>query len=310
MYSGHFVDRCIGLPLAVTLALAFATKRMSREQLLVRILGSCETMANVSVMCTDKTGTLTQNVMTVVAGTVGVYIKFATSFEGILSDSTSNQDDAGYDGGYLPTRGDVVFVDKKRLNSVLAPEVRALLNAAISINSTAFEDVIPDSGMKGFVGNKTETALLTFAKDMRWENYRTTRESARIVQIFPFSSSRKVMGVVLAMGDGRWRLHVKGASEILSKRCTHYVVMRRGEVAEDIGDVSSEIIDDVAEKKIGETIDSYASQTLRTISLCYKDFEVWPPGGCMGSEVCDKYIIRVIDNLKFYRPITLNWCTV
>ena len=58
----------IGLPLAVTLALAFATKCMTKENLLVRVLGSCETMANASVICTDKTSTLTQNVMTIVAG--------------------------------------------------------------------------------------------------------------------------------------------------------------------------------------------------------------------------------------------------
>ena len=65
-----------GMPLAVTLALAIATRRMTKENLLVRVLGSCETMANASVICTDKTGTLTQNVMTVVAGSVGIHAKF------------------------------------------------------------------------------------------------------------------------------------------------------------------------------------------------------------------------------------------
>jgi Ca2+-transporting ATPase len=65
-----------GLPLAVTLALAFATKRMTKQNLLVRVLGACETMANATVVCTDKTGTLTQNVMSVVAGSVGVHGKF------------------------------------------------------------------------------------------------------------------------------------------------------------------------------------------------------------------------------------------
>lgn len=61
----------LGLPLAVTLALAFATKRMTKQNLLVRVLGSCETMANANVICTDKTGTLTTNSMMVVAGSVG-----------------------------------------------------------------------------------------------------------------------------------------------------------------------------------------------------------------------------------------------
>ncbi len=70
-----------GLPLAVTLALAFATKRMTKMNLLVRLLGACETMANASVVCTDKTGTLTQNEMSVVAGSIGVNFKFADRLE-------------------------------------------------------------------------------------------------------------------------------------------------------------------------------------------------------------------------------------
>ena len=61
--------------------MAFATKKMTAENLLVRVLGSCETMANASVVCTDKTGTLTQNVMTVVAGSVGIRAKFVQKLE-------------------------------------------------------------------------------------------------------------------------------------------------------------------------------------------------------------------------------------
>jgi Ca2+-transporting ATPase len=74
----------LGLPLAVTLALAFATKQMAKENLLVRVLGSCEsseTMANALVICTDKTGTLTQNEMTVVAGSIGVHAKFVRGLD-------------------------------------------------------------------------------------------------------------------------------------------------------------------------------------------------------------------------------------
>jgi len=64
------------LPLAVMLALAFATKRMTKENLLVRVLGSCETMVNASVICTDKTGTLNCNMISVVAGSIGIHAKF------------------------------------------------------------------------------------------------------------------------------------------------------------------------------------------------------------------------------------------
>jgi len=90
-----------GLPLAATLALAFATKRMTAENLLVQILSSCESMANASVVCTDKTGTLTQNVMSVVAGLIGIHTKFVRNLKdkkgtergyGLLSGSTGSLD--------------------------------------------------------------------------------------------------------------------------------------------------------------------------------------------------------------------------
>ncbi|KAH9025687.1 hypothetical protein EDB83DRAFT_2678872 [Lactarius deliciosus] len=96
-----------GLPLTVTLALAFAKKRMSKENLLLRVLGSCETIANASVVCTDKTGTLTQNEMSVVAVSVGVHAKFVRSLEensvwtGSESRSDPNAKDIGVDSANL-----------------------------------------------------------------------------------------------------------------------------------------------------------------------------------------------------------------
>ncbi|KAG2136950.1 uncharacterized protein EDB93DRAFT_1091388, partial [Suillus bovinus] len=80
-----------GLPLAVTLALAFATKRMTKENLLVRILGSCETMANSSVICTDKTGTLTRNVMSVVAGSISIHAKFMRKLKDNQARTNTNR---------------------------------------------------------------------------------------------------------------------------------------------------------------------------------------------------------------------------
>ena len=80
--------------MAVTLALAFATKRMTKENLLVRVLGSCETMANATVVCTDKTGTLTQNVMAVVAGSVGIHAKFVHKLEQNLARTNAEEEEA------------------------------------------------------------------------------------------------------------------------------------------------------------------------------------------------------------------------
>lgn len=275
-----------GLPLAVTLALAFATKRMTAEKLLVRVLGSCETMANASVVCTDKTGTLTQNSMTVVAGSVGIRAKFVQRLA-----ENSARTNVGEEPGVKETpeqkerrrkHPDDFSIDQTELGKVMTPQLKRCFNEAICINSTAFEDADPQTGERVFVGSKTETALLHFAKDLGWADYHQTRESADVVQMIPFSSERKAMGVVIKVRDGQWRLYLKGASEILTKKCTRHVVVARPN--EDVqGNEDDEIetkeIDEIAKDNISRTIIFYANQTLRTIALCYRDLDSWPPKG-------------------------------
>src|SRR5579863_955631 len=106
---------------------------MTKENLLVRVLGSCETMANASVVCTDKTGTLTQNEMTVVAGSVGIHAKFVRRLD-------ENPTRAGGKEKSGPNSRDFA-IDMSNLNATLSPQLAELFNASISVNSTAFEDV-------------------------------------------------------------------------------------------------------------------------------------------------------------------------
>lgn len=278
----------VGLPLAVTLALAFATKRMTREKLLVRVLGSCETMANASVVCTDKTGTLTQNAMTVVAGSIGVHCKFVRQ----LQDNKARTN-AGEAAGVkvepevARKHANDFSIDQAQLNEVLSPQLRNTLNALIAINSTAFEDVDSETGEMVFVGSKTETALLKFAKESGWEDYKTLRESADIVQMIPFSSERKAMGVVVKLSSDRWRVYLKGASEILTKKCSKHVVVRQNaqdkpssSLPPSSDEVEVQEIDELGRDNISRTIIFYANQSLRTIALCYRDFSSWPPRDC------------------------------
>ncbi|KAI6037756.1 Ca-transporting ATPase [Pisolithus marmoratus] len=273
-----------GLPLAVTLALAFATKRMTKENLLVRVLGSCETMANASVICTDKTGTLTQNVMSVVAGSIGVHAKFVRRLEQNQS-RTNAADDHGsrnsYDSTFNAGHKRDFSIDQTHLNTVLSPQLRKLFNTAIAVNSTAFEDKDWESGRTVFVGSKTETALLSFAKELGWTDYRDVREKADVVQMIPFSSERKAMGVVVRLQSGSYRLYVKGASEILTKQCTHHVVVSRdgARTADESDEVAVNEINASQRENISRTIIFYANQTLRTIAICYRDFASWPPAG-------------------------------
>jgi len=241
---------------------------MIHDKLLVRVLESCETMANASVVCTDKTGTLTQNVMTVVAGSVGIHAKFVRQLEDNMARTNADEQ---------PGARDDFSLDQAKLNNILSPQLRLLFNEAISVNSTAFQDTDPETGEVIFIGSKTETALLKFAKELGWADFKTTRDSANVVQMIPFSSERKAMGVVVKISDRKWRIYLKGASEILSKKCTRHVVVHK-DGREPYGrDVETADIDELVQDNISHTIAFYANQTLRTIALCYKDFDAWPP---------------------------------
>ncbi|KAJ3767782.1 Ca-transporting ATPase [Lentinula raphanica] len=295
-----------GLPLAVTIALAFATKRMTKEMLLVRVLGSCETMANATVVCTDKTGTLTQNDMTVVAGSVGIHAKFVRTLkenEG-RSNASEQPSQAAVDAAPATRKhADDFSLDQSQLNTILSPAIQELFNEAVAVNSTAFQDTDPNTGELVFVGSKTETAFLKFASELGWQDYRKTRAAyglsvgdegdeneskegkggakGKVLQMIPFSSERKSMGVVISSG-GRYRFYVKGASEILSKKCTRHIVVGRPGQDKPMGsgdEIETREIDELAADNISRTIIFYANQMLRTISVCYRDFEQWPPAG-------------------------------
>ncbi|KAH9021976.1 calcium-translocating P-type ATPase [Lactarius hengduanensis] len=269
---------------SVALALAFTTNRMSKDNLLVRALGSCETLAKVSVICTDKTGTLTQNEMTVIAISVGVHAKFVRRLE-------EDRERMGSEVRNEPNTKDF-DVDMANLNTVLSHPLKDLFNAAI--NSTAFEDVDPDSGAPVFVGSKTEIALLEFAMELGWPSYGDTHDSAGIVQMIPFSSGRKSMGCLVRLPNGGHRLYIKGASEVLAQKCTRHVVAYRDPANEAPGEneVETVPIGEMEEDKISHTIASYASQALRTVSLCYRDFPYCPPHG---ARLLDKHEVDYDD---------------
>ncbi|BGP17703.1 plasma membrane calcium [Rhodosporidiobolus nylandii] len=281
-----------GLPLAVTLALAFATRRMTKQNLLVRVLGACETMANATVVCTDKTGTLTTNKMTVVAGSIGVHLKFVKGLEDNAKRTNANDDrdpetltaeaegEKASSATAPPERsGRTDFsTDALDIGRHASPALRKLLNDSIVINSTAFEGTDEHGAEGGFVGSKTETALMTFAQAQGWPHYKAVRESARVVQMVPFSSERKCMGVVVELPDGGFRLFLKGASEVLARTSTRHVVVEEngGDSAEDTRVPTAEFNDETR-ANINRTIIFYACQSLRTIALCSRDFPSWPP---------------------------------
>lgn len=166
-----------GLPMAVTLALALNMRRMLKSNNLVRKLHACETMGAVNVICTDKTGTLTQNKMQVADMVLPAQIGAK------LADGTAEGVPAG------------------------AISDRQLLYVAIAVNTTAELD-----GDKG-VGNPTEVALLRWLRDQGCDYQRLRRETEVVDQV-PFSTEKKYMKTV-AVVDGHTYSFVKGAPEIV-----------------------------------------------------------------------------------------------
>ncbi|KAI9012260.1 hypothetical protein DFJ74DRAFT_771667 [Hyaloraphidium curvatum] len=191
-----------GLPLAVTISLAFSMFRMMKDNCFVRHLDASETMGEATCICTDKTGTLTENRMTVVK----------VLCKGKHSDLEADEPPTG-----VPA----------------TEEVSELLAEAVAVNSTAFlKDAVPASDTKApkapstkFVGSATEGALLVFARKLGYPDYESIRRDCEKAPdgVWPFSSKRKRMSTLIikkhADGMSRtlpagYRLHVKGASEI------------------------------------------------------------------------------------------------
>ncbi|PMB65313.1 Calcium-transporting ATPase 2 [Beauveria bassiana] len=249
-----------GLPLAVTLALAFATTRMLKDANLVRHLKACEVMGNATTICSDKTGTLTQNKMQVVSGTIGTTNRFGGAKQRPDSNSDSPVE------SFQDSSSDIT---PSHFVGMLSEPVKELLLKSVALNSTAFEGEV--EGEKTYIGSKTESALLLFARDfLAMGPVAEVRESATVMQMIPFDSGRKCMGIVVQLPKGKFRLYVKGASEILLAQCT--TTLRDPAKDDSVTDMTKSNV-----QTVSRVIESYANRSLRTIGLCYRDFDAWPP---------------------------------
>ncbi|XP_057374431.1 plasma membrane calcium-transporting ATPase 2-like [Daphnia carinata] len=222
-----------GLPLAVTLSLAYSVKKMMLDNNLVRHLAACETMGNATTICSDKTGTLTTNRMTVVACYVG----------GQHCKSIPDYDS-------------------------LPPQVANLAIQAISINSAYTSCILnaelPNEPIKQ-VGNKTECAMLGFVLDLKkcYQSIRDEHPEDSFHRVYTFNSSRKSMSTVIAREGGGYRVFTKGASEMVLKKCA-FIYGANGELEKFSHENQEELVRNV--------IEPMACDGLRTIAVAYRDF--------------------------------------
>ncbi|XP_063933909.1 plasma membrane calcium-transporting ATPase 3-like isoform X3 [Zophobas morio] len=204
-----------GLPLAVTIALAFSVKRMLRDKNLVRHLDACETMGSATTICSDKTGTLTTNQMTVAA------CEFAH------------------------VQKDCLQYDKAPLGRTS----KDIVEQIASVNSTA-EVLIEDDGRCEYLGSSTECALLYFLRvhNIDYAKYRKTCEVAKLVT---FSSARKRMSTIIYLPQEEiYRVLCKGAGEVVLGRCAflYREDTGKGPLTPELRDYYQQRIDDYAQK--------------------------------------------------------------
>lgn len=224
-----------GLPLAVTLALAYSVKKMMKDNNLVRHLDACETMGNATAICSDKTGTLTTNRMSVVQS-------------------------------YVCGKR---FLQPKPDNQYLTPQVIDMLVDAISLNSAYTTRIMPPDNQGDLpkqVGNKTECSLLGYVLDLG-RDYQTVRNlypEQRLYKVYTFNSVRKSMSTVIQLPENvGFRVFTKGASEIVMKKCV-FIYGENGEL--------KRFSQQEQERVQQQVIEPMACNGLRTICIAYKDY--------------------------------------
>mmetsp|Transcript_24049 Transcript_24049/g.60409 ORF Transcript_24049/g.60409 Transcript_24049/m.60409 type:complete len:1134 (+) Transcript_24049:108-3509(+) len=293
-----------GLPLAVTIALAFSVRKMMTDQNMVKTSSACETMGSATTICSDKTGTLTTSMMTVMQSWVAGSI-----------------------------------CDPKSVGGKYSDEVKSSISHAMTINTSEKTDIVPKTNKKvvdgkeveepvidpntgkhmiAYSGNATECALIKFVNQLNGFSgnpgdasmpYKSIRkgypESAEGRAAITFSSKRKRMSTLVAWETGGFRLFTKGASEMVMSLCTTYLD----------ADGTTKPLDEATRKSLEDTvINEFASLGLRTISIAYRHFDASPAGDdgslpeATESELVLACIVGIEDPLRDEVPDAVQTC--
>ncbi|KAF3452697.1 hypothetical protein FNV43_RR03130 [Rhamnella rubrinervis] len=229
-----------GLPLAVTLTLAYSMRKMMADKALVRRLSACETMGSATTICSDKTGTLTLNQMTVVEAYVG----------GKKIDPADNK-------------------------SELSSSLSSLLKAGIAQNSNGGV-FVSETGEVEVSGSPTEKAILNWGLKLGM-NYEAIRSESSILHVFPFSSEKKRGGVAIKLPDSEVHVHWKGAAEIVLASCTGFIDTNNGITVmdEDKALFFKKAIEDMAARSLRCVAIAYRSYELDKIPTDEEQLDQW-----------------------------------
>ena len=256
-----------GLPLAVTIALAYSTKQMYKDNNFIRVLAACETMGNATNICSDKTGTLTENRMTVVEGYFGNVFYHQDEFREVK----------------LPPTTEKLVAEQSCLNRV----------AYLVYNDAQGKPLHKPA----IIGNKTEGALMLMSKMWGYDYAEVQKKlfNPDTDKVFSFNSGKKRSTCIIHRSDGTVTVFCKGASEWVMKDCTKVL------------DKSGDALPMTAEKRseIENLINQMADRALRTLCLAHKDYKSaaelpsdWRSNPPDNSDLICDCIVGIIDPLR------------
>ncbi|XP_065854078.1 calcium-transporting ATPase 9, plasma membrane-type-like isoform X2 [Euphorbia lathyris] len=229
-----------GLPLAVTLTLAYSMRKMMADKALVRRLSACETMGSATTICSDKTGTLTLNQMTVVEAYVGKQ-------KMDLSDNSSQ----------------------------LHTEVKSLLCEGVALNSSGNVYVPKDGGDMEISGSPTEKAILSWAVKLGMK-FDAVKSQSKVLHVFPFNSEKKRGGVAVQATSSEVNIHWKGAAEIVLSSCTRYIDANNGlQSIDEDKDFFKTAINDMAASSLRCVAIAYRSHELDKVPADEEGLDQW-----------------------------------
>jgi len=226
-----------GLPTVVTIVLTIGAKEMAKNSALVRKLASVETLGSTTVICSDKTGTLTQNKMQVLSIFAGGNY-FNVSGEGYEPKGT--------------------FSDESQ--NIINPKENEYLYKLLQISALCNDSqIVQEDGVHTIIGTPTEGAVVVAASKAGLDKDEMILAGTEIIHTFAFDSKRKLMSVVIKTPQDEYYVVVKGAPDVIAQRSLSIVLNDKVE------SLNSE-----THHHIDEAIEKFASQALRTLAIAYK----------------------------------------
>ena len=270
-----------GLPAVVTMSLALGLERMVKRHAIVRKLASVETLGSVTIICSDKTGTLTRNQMTVRELIVGDF-HYRLTGEGFNPS-----------GEFSKTLvGQRATSDFARLDSSQDADLLAALRGAVRC-TTATLAKSPDQGTWTVLGDPTEGALLTAARKAGID---LDRDALPVLHEIPFESDRKAMSLVVAVDEAQ-KMYTKGAPEVILARSTHE--QRNGQ---------RYALDDARRLELANLAAEFAGRAMRVLGIAMRDYPAAYGGPYDETELTFLALIAMLDPPREEAKLAVERC--